>query len=242
MNPLDSEHLRLYLLPAAPGETLTPTAVGVRAIVLTLSQPADTDGLLHVWQRVQADLALPAPAIAVNGSNGLQLWFSVAQPVPRSDATAFVQGLSARYLASHASGQGGDFPSASDTAMATPPPPARQTGTGHWSAFVAPDLVRIFADEPWLEREPGAQAQADLLSRLHSMTTSAFERALAQLKPAAEPTTSPHATHPRLPACPTMQAHGDAARQFLLTVMNDTTVDMALRIEAAKALLGAYSA
>lgn len=245
MTHLDTEHLRLYLLPDTPdGARAMAAADSVRAIVLTLSQPADPDGLLHVWQRVQADLALPAPAIAVNGINGLQLWFSVAQPVSRSDATAFVQGLRTRYLASHASGRGADFPSPPDAAVAleVAPPPAQQTGTGHWSAFVTPDLVRIFADEPWLEREPSPQAQADLLSRLQSMTIAAFARALAQLHPAPAPTASPQALHAHPPACAATPAHGEAARQFLLTVMNDTAVTMALRIEAAKALLGAPDA
>ena len=74
------------------------------------------------------------------------------------------------------------------------------------------------------------------------MTIAAFARALAQLHPAPAPTASPQALHAHPPACAATPAHGEAARQFLLTVMNDTAVTMALRIEAAKALLGAPDA
>ena len=40
---------------------------------------------------VQADLALPAPAIAVTGSDGVQLWFSLVQPVQPGQAQAIAR-------------------------------------------------------------------------------------------------------------------------------------------------------
>ncbi len=72
MNPQESELRRLYLL--ADGVADAPclmTAEGhVRAMVLELSRPADWNALSTVWQRVQSDLELPAPAIAVSGNDG----------------------------------------------------------------------------------------------------------------------------------------------------------------------------
>ena len=76
--------------PPTPGDAMTEAAAGntpslvtpggrVRALVLELGRPADWDALLAVWQGVQADLALPAPTIAVSGTDAYQLWFSVAQ-------------------------------------------------------------------------------------------------------------------------------------------------------------------
>lgn len=253
MKPLTAEHLRLYI-PQPPADSppdAQPALVSpddrVRAMVLTLARPADADGLLQVWQQVQTQLELAAPAIAVSGTDGFQLWFSVAEPVPRADAAAFLAGLRRRYLAQSPSKRMDCFPSASaDTparAMGLVPMP--QADTGHWSAFVAPDLVRIFADEPWLDHEPNPQAQAELLSRLSSMPLADFQRALAHLSltPAAPSalgsnTAAPVATdqHTASPE-PTGARHADEPRHFLLTVMNDPTVDMALRIDAAKALL-----
>lgn len=259
MNPLTAEHLRLYV-PHPPADNLTgeqPALVSpddrVRALVLTLARPADADGLLQVWQQVQTQLELPAPAIAVSGTDGFQLWFSLAEPVPRADAAAFLAGLQRRWLAQSPSKRVDFFPSAlAETpvrAMSLVPMP--QADTGHWSAFVAPDLVRIFADEPWLDHEPNPQAQAELLSRLSSTPLADFQRALAHLRPtpaapsamapgtAVPPSSAVGGTCDTLPG-PTGTAghwHADEARQFLLTVMNDPAVDMALRIDAAKALL-----
>jgi hypothetical protein len=94
---------------------------------------------------------------------------------------------------------------------------------------VAPDLAPLFVDEPWLDQPPGADAQAELLSRVQPATPEAFARALAKLAPAAA---APGTGRP---------ATGDRAdpRQFLLSVMQDASVDLQLRIEAAKALLQA---
>ena len=41
----------------------------VRTMVLELARPANWAPLSAVWQGVQTDLDLPAPAIAVNGSD-----------------------------------------------------------------------------------------------------------------------------------------------------------------------------
>lgn len=259
MTALSHAQQRLFLVPAqatahsdadATVDTLVTSDGHVRAMVLTLTDP---DGLQRVWQGVQTDLGLPAPGIAVNGNNGLQLWFSVDRPVAWAQAAAFLVRLRQRYLPDGPPPGDGDFPPASGqpTSADRPALPPAEMQPDQWSAFVAPDLVRIFADEPWLSRPPGAQAQADLLARLESMTVQVFEQALAKLTPVSPGRTSapvltqagqPAHASPELRPDAVRQPHAEAARSFLLAVMNDPAVDMALRIAAAKALLAATGA
>lgn len=213
MNRLQSELQRLY------GDAVEDGGE-VRALVLELARPADWDTLGQVWRGVQAELQLPAPAIAVSGTDGMQLWFSLQQPVSTTRAADFLARLQARYLPGIAPGRIG--------ARTQPPTvPMQHAATGNWSAFVAPDLAPVFVDTPWLDIAPGVEGQADLLARLESIKPAAFDAAMQALQPAATP----------VPAAPTPAAH-DEPRQFLLRVMNDDRVDLALRIEAAKALLG----
>jgi hypothetical protein len=269
-----------------PGDAMTEPAADsppglvtpggrVRALVLELGRPADWDALLAVWQGVQADLALPAPAIAVSGTDAYQLWFSVAQAVPVAQAAAFLEGLRQRHLADVAPHRIGMLPApvpAPVPAASAPPalrslPPAlrvpAQQPNGHWSAFVTADLARIFADEPWLDLPPNELAQADLLSRMVSIPLDDFERACAQLRPSPPaPAPAAHTPTPDLhpqaaetaqaPAAPHVSSatgfmHSTAPttaggpwtdpRDFLLHVMNDASVDLRLRMEAARALL-----
>ncbi|HEY9096232.1 MAG TPA: hypothetical protein VIN35_10845, partial [Hydrogenophaga sp.] len=130
---------------------------------------------------------------------------------------------------------GGD---ASTRCVATIPQP--QGDAGHWSAFVAPDLAAVFGDEPLLDLPPGLDAQADLLSRLVSIQPGEWAAAVARLQsPAALPEPDHVAKQPVatvLGTAATAAAFEDP-RQFLHHVMNDGSVAMALRIEAAKALL-----
>ncbi len=221
MNRLQAELQRLYLLPDAPASDGQ-----ARALVLELARPASWDSLAQVWRGVQADLDLPAPAIAVSGSDGYQLWFSCLQPVPVAQAMGFLELLRQRYLGEIARERVGMH------AGPVVAPPTK-VATGHWSAFVAPDLAAVFVDEPWIDLPPGSDAQADLLSRLASTQPADWQRALERLGPAAPvaPAAAPFA--PR----PAPLAGGLEARRFLLEVMNDRAIDLHLRIEAAKALL-----
>jgi hypothetical protein len=254
MSRLSAEIRRLFL-PAetAPTEEASQTlpwadsAGRLRALVLELARPADWHLLATVWKGVQADLQLPAPAIAANGTDGLQLWFSVAEPQDPDRAHAFLDALRLRYLAEVSRHRVTLMPTASpdpQTAVAprAAPVPAPLGTSGHWSAFVAPDLAPLFDDTPWLDIPPGDDAQAGLLTRLESITPAQWEAAVRQLQPA--PTMTPEARR---------DAAGDAAREpkdagtpaacdpdarrFLLAVMNDTAAPLALRIEAAKAVL-----
>jgi hypothetical protein len=210
MNRLQAELQRLY--PAGPDG-------GVRAMVLELARPASWEALSAAWRGVQLDLELPAPAIAVSGSDGYQLWFSLSEAVPAAQASAFLEALRRRYLADIA-------PERIATHSRVLPPV--EAAPGRWSAFVAPDLAAVFEDEPWLDLPPGADAQSDLLSGLQCTKPGDFKRALERLTP--------------VPIGPAVEARvatvGDPEpRRFLLGVMNDPAIDLHLRIEAAKALL-----
>lgn len=219
MNRLLTELQRLYAPPAAE------SAEGpVRAMMLELARPADWDALGAVWRGVQADLELPAPAIAVNGRDGYQLWFSLAEPVPAAQALDFLEGLRRRYLI----GIAAQRLTLETVAQDLPP---RQLPSGLWSALLAPDLAPVFTDEPWLDTEPGAEGQADLLCRLQPIKSADFRAALERLGPS-----TPSPMVDTAPA-PSADAGQDEPRRFLLGVMNDASVPLHLRIEAAKALL-----
>jgi hypothetical protein len=249
MNRLQSELQRLYLLPpAAAGDAASPSetsaAGAVRAMVLELAGPADWALLSQVWRGVQADLDLPAPAVAVSGGDGLQLWFSLQQAVDAAQAAAFLALLRARYLAGVAPARLRCMPSATEPqqqaqqAWQAPPVPAQQPATGNWSAFIAPGLAPVFADAPWLDTPPGVDGQADVLAPLQSIKPAAFDAALQSLRP-AEPAVAPAPPpqQPRAAADAAGQAPDVDPRRFLQRVLNDETVPLALRIEAAKALL-----
>ena len=79
MTRLQTELERLYL--AAPA-SLADAQGRVRALVLEAVLPASWDRLSAVWQGVQAELELPAPAIAVSGTDGVQLWFAERHQPP----------------------------------------------------------------------------------------------------------------------------------------------------------------
>ena len=221
MNPLQTELQRLYLAPEGQ----------VRALVLELARPADWGLLAPLWRRVQTDLALPAPAIAVSGVDGYQLWFSLAEPLPALEGAVFLDALRRHYLGSVTASRISLAPSlaAPEALPSLPVPGQQQGGSGHWSAFVAPDLAPIFDDEPWLDQPPSPDAQASVLVRLQSIKPAAFAAALARLRPAAAAEANSH--------LPAVAAEQLAPKAFLLAVMNDPALDMHLRIEAAKALL-----
>jgi len=239
MNRLDTEHQRLFF---SDDDTL---AAGlVRRMVLGISGPADWPLLGAVWRGVQADLDLPAPAIAVNGVDAFELWFSLADPLPVDMAAAFLDSLCERYLPELAASRRRLSPSSGPGLRIEPARvPQLHPETGAWSAFVAPDLAAVFGDEPSLDIPPGDDAQADLLSRMRSISRAEFQIAMARLTP--EP--SPFLQEPglaatsRAPAAGVarggLSAHYDDPRQFLSDVMNDASVAMELRIQAAKALL-----
>ena len=205
--------------------------------MLALAAPGAWSGVLAVWQGVQAELQLPAPAIAVAGGAGYQLWFSLAEAVPVGQALAFLGGLRSRYLAELGPECIASFPpqpAAAPTARAPRLPPYSMAAE-RWSAFVASDLGALFADEPWLDLPPSADAQADLLSRVQVTPLADWRRACERLAPTAPPPA------PSLPGASDPAGPQEDPRRFLLGIMNDPAVDLHLRIEAAKALLPGWA-
>jgi hypothetical protein len=259
MNRLQQELQRLYGPQADPdvdqaaGPADAPGQVPatVRALVLELARPADWAALSATWAGVQADLALPAPAIAVNGSDGCQLWFSLQAPVPVPRAAAFLDALRRRYLGDMAPARVGLWPALHDAPPPLParPVPALQADSGQWSAFITPDLVPMFSDEPWLVVPPNPDGQAKLLAPLHCITPAAFDLAWQRLLPAEVPAAATAAVPAAVHAAPGPAAQATAPsvggldpRRFLLDVMNNDHLDLALRIDAAKALLPCFDA
>lgn len=221
-------------------DALVSPSGAVRALVLELRRPADWRSLSTVWAGVQADLGWPAPAIAVNGQDAYQLWISLSEPVASADAHAMLEALRQRYLSGVEQDRvslwpGDGHPEAVHLATL----PGQITGSDRWSAFVAPDLAAVFGDEPALDLPPGREAQAELLAQIRSVLISDARRLLAPSSPAAVSAAAVIDHGAKANASPVSgQAHQDDPRSFLLSVMNDPSVAMALRIEAAKALLG----
>lgn len=222
-----------------------------RTLVLGLHQPATWEALSSVWQAVQAEGGLPAPGIAVSGTDSFQLWFSLAEAVPAAEGHAFLVALQRRCLAQVPTARLSLWPTP-DASTGPDAIPARQGDAEQWSAFVAPDLAPMFDDTPWLDLPPSPEGQADLLARLRSIPRQAWLEAQTWVQAqgasdAAQPRperTTPaatllapseanhHAAHATQATRPALDPH-----TFLHQVMNDTSVPLALRIEAAKALL-----
>ena len=244
MSRLEEERRRLFGLDRGCDDATEAAPDTTRVLVLELARPATWPPLAAVWQGVQAELAWPAPAIAVNGVDGLQLWFSLAEPVPLAEAQQALAALHARYLAGLPQHQLAVWPP-------TPPlgrpqtlaVPAPQVASGGWSAFVAADLAALFEDTPWLDLPPGAEAQASLLMAGRSVTPAQWRAGLATLAgPAAPPApANPQQTAAASFSAPAAGPSASAAlaRNFLLQVMQDEAVPLAQRIEAARALLAA---
>lgn len=253
MGRLLSELHRLYLPHAAVGlgneaaeGGLMDGAGRVRALVLELALPADWDELALLWRGVQADLGFAAPGIAVSGIDGLQLWFSLAEAVSAATAHTVLEALRSRYLPDVALNRLILLPVVDAAAPGgfkhAPLVPALQAQTGYWSAFVSADLAPVFADTPWMDIQPGDEGQAGVLRRLASISATVFDAALEQLGVATQPSAAPALVSPADVPPSAVASSADAIaslgpKQFLQQVMNDDSVALALRIEAAKALL-----
>lgn len=253
MSRLLAEFGRLYLVPLSAdgvsdvqGPAMVSASGTVRALVMELTQPPSWDVFSRVWHGVQSELGLPAPAIAVSGLDALQLWFSLAKPVATARGYAFLEGLQRHFLADVDTRRVRLKPA--PNSLSTSPEahartvPALQEQTGNWSAFLAVDLVPIFAETPWLDIAPSEEGQAALLQGLGMIEPAAFDAAFDRLTRATKPLP---ASAGAAAACVGTPGHAPAVplnldadpRQFLTRVMQDASVPLALRIEAAKALL-----
>jgi hypothetical protein len=259
MNQLQAQLQRLYLPHNLQSEDQDLTnaeyhlidANGhVRAMVVQVSQLAGWSGVAALWQGVQDELGLPSPAIAVSGIDGYQVWFSLQEPVTVTLAMDFLESLRLRYLADVAPRHRVMMPmadaSAPGQARHARLAPALQAETGHWSAFIAPGLVSMFSEEPWLDLPPSFEAQAKLLSSVESIQPTRLRQAQERLQPARAAVTYDSRSalisgtgdkKVRQDAPPRTAHEGTDPKRFLLAVMNDPAIELSLRIEAAKALL-----
>jgi hypothetical protein len=267
MKRLHTEWRRLFAADAGTDGSLAPLldAHGerTRTLVVEWGRPADWQTLRPLWEAVQAELGWPAPLIALNGCDAFQLWISLAEPVAAREAHEAAAALAARWLprasgpaiATHLTVWPRPSPQADGTWQHAAPVPARQAGPQpRWSAFVAPDLAAVFGDEPTLDIDPGDEAQADLVARGGCVSAAAWTRASQALHQDGAAPASTAAAAPECPPSPAGDAvdrrrsesprttpdlggpHDDPAA-FLKAVMNHAAVPLALRIEAARALL-----
>ena len=221
-----------------------------RTLVIEFSRSAHWPQAAALYQGLTEELELPAPAMAVGGPAGYQLWLSLAEPLPLATLGAFLAALVRKYLA--------DVPAAAlrlypDDANDCPRLPPAALDNGGWSAFIDPTMGAMFADETWLPMAPNADKQADMLAALGSIKTADFHRALAQLQ-AEQAAAAPASASDHSPSSDTATPASAAQsglhlggnfsdpKEFLLALMNDTTASPEQRIEAAKALLPYFHA
>jgi len=266
MNKLIAELRRLYFLPEQPFQDLDAgdataalTLAGLhgmaRAMVVSFERAADWEHAATLYQAVQEDLELPAPAVSVCGSEGYQLWFSLVEPVPAEQARLFLTALHRTYLHELRPGHLKFWPDAD--ALSVEPslmnlPPVLHGASGKWSAFIDPGMGSMFIEEPGLGMVPTADRQADLLVGLKSITANAFQQALNVLQAQIEAESIANELAAARPLEGSRQSDGHAApiqstlnvgsnfsdpKSFLLAVMNDSSASADHRIEAAKALL-----
>lgn len=235
------------------GLNLVSPAGMARVMVVSFARATDWEQVANLYQAVQDELDLPAPAVSVSGRKGYSLWFSLAEALPLAQIQAFLAALRLKYLA--------DIPLAHlelqpDALAINTLAPARHNTTGKWSAFIDPSMGSMFIVEPGLEMAPILDRQAGMLAGLKSIKTANFQRALSILQAPSELDGEPAVTlaeaAARLPtkvSRPPDLADGYRysklgegntyadPRDFLLAVMNDSSVGVKQRIKAAKALL-----
>lgn len=248
---LQHELSRLYLVGDSSGEALIGEGGLVRTLVMEVRSPADWRVLSTVWFGVQTELDWPAPGIAVSGTDGVQIWFSLAEPVDTSQAINLLAGLRLKFLGSVSPLRLRMFPYEEDVlnsicrhAMRVP---ALHETSGNWSAFVSQDLAAIFADEPWLDLPPNPDQQADILSKLQSVKQDQLNKAYALLTTDGgvrgasknDGSGNVNSSFVNMAATPSSPSddHTQSPKDFLSGVMNDPNNSLKDRIEAAKALL-----
>ena len=261
MSRLHDEYRRLF---QPPDGAATVDAAGLfdargrtRAAVLAIAGPADADLVAAVWSRVQTQWGLPAPAIAVDGHDALQLWFALAEPVDAMTARAFLTAVCRRCLPQVDTGRLRLWPQAQPLRHVAPVPP-EPAGEDRWSAFVVPDLAPLFAATPWLDLPPGDAAQARILGGLVPIGPAQVAAVLASAVDAPSP--DPGGADAEPPAARDTQPGPDVAprcspaasdlrparpdtrdpRAFLWSVMVDEQAPLAVRVQAAAALLPGY--
>jgi len=164
----------------------------VRAMVIDFDGVAHGKGQQH-WDalaslanRMQSDLGLPAPAVAVSGRKGWGLWLSLEQPIPAAQAQQFLHMVRKAYLADIPKEEidlrpDTDKPTKAAQAVAKLPP-CLHRASGLWAAFINPGMGGSFVTEAGLPAAPPMGKQAELLADLKSITPMAFMQALYKLQ------------------------------------------------------------
>ncbi|MBL8429446.1 MAG: hypothetical protein JNJ95_06075 [Dechloromonas sp.] len=218
----------------------------VRALVIGFENGGDWEQVAALYQAVQEELALPAPAISVSVEDGYQVWFSLAEPLPLQQAREFLSALRLSYLpevsASRVLFRPGIEAHANDVSQRVLPlMQANKEPVERWSAFIDPRMGSMFIEEQWLEMAPNLDKQAAMLAGVESIAMDDFLRALNIMQ--AGPEMNPVRVEKE--SCSGGQlasSLGEPGRfndpkDFLLAVMNDSHIGVGDRIEAAKALL-----
>lgn len=229
-----------------------------RAMVIKFNQSGDWERVAGLFQAVQEELDLPAPAVSVSGHQGYRLWFSLAEPLPAEQARRFLKALYDQYLADVPAADIELLPDVDAEASTgrglTQLVPAQNGQTGKWSAFIDPSLGSMFIDEPGLEMAPSLDKQAAILAGQESIKAVDFQRALnLLLQRAQDPLVAQSEAEPAKmagqppAACDRPRSklnvgqHYSDPKSFLLAVMNDASASPRHRIKAAQALLPYFS-
>ena len=261
MNKLESELQRLYCLPGQevprfisdtdnPSIDLIGPSGLVRCCVVSVEKGSDWESVAALYQGVQEDLDLPAPAISVSGKEGYQVWFSLAEPVIWQKARDFMLGLCRKNLPEIKTAQLKFRPGDEGELRFVSAVPARLKTADGWSAYIDPSMGSMFVEETWLEMAPSLEKQAGLLAGLESIKLRDFQRVLTVLSLPIEMKSSVSEHSPPIlnnDSC-SMQPRSTVSllnigsgfndpKQFLLAVMNDASATADQRIAAAIALL-----
>ncbi|NBW48658.1 MAG: hypothetical protein EBR49_00955 [Betaproteobacteria bacterium] len=246
---LQQEYSRLFLVEGRDGDCLVNELGLVRALVVEVTVPLGWKALSKAWYGVQTDFGLPAPAIAVSGTDAIQLWFSLANDIDSTTAERFFTALKLRHLPGIPPSQLRLFPMRDASSVPREKHadlvPADRDGTGHWSAFISADLAAIFDVEPWLDMPPNMDQQADILSKLQSIKPDQLSTVLAALDSKTErevegvaaPSSNLGSSSVGMTCSESPEVVSLSPQEFLLQVMRNVQLPLQHRIEAAKALL-----
>jgi len=140
-----------------------------RAMVFDFDGVAHGKGKQH-WERLadlankmQTELGLPAPAVAVSGRKGWGLWLSLEQPVPAAQAQQFLHLVRKAYLADIPKDEldlRPDTDKATKAAQAVAKlPPCLHRASGLWAAFINPGMGASFIEEAGLPAAPPGRSK-----------------------------------------------------------------------------------
>lgn len=235
MTRLQGQLQRLFrVMPGGESVALRDAGGQVQTLVITVNHLRDWSAIAGLLGGLQERLGLPLPAVAVDGLAGFQLWLPLVEPVVPALAASFLSALREQFLAAIDDSDLALLPLV-DGAATVRCIPALSAESARWSAFIDPNMGSMFADEGGLDFEPNPDRQADLLAAIAPVAPADFARALAILR--ADAVVAPVSAEAGT-GCAGIGGGYAEPRDFLRAVMNEASAPLALRIEAAKALLG----